>query len=214
MATDDIARVVRLAIDLVLVPSRIRMLKSEPLPEGVSFLLRIAAGDRNAAREAGELSGKSPEVVQAAAGFFIQQILFAPQADSYRVLGAQRDATAADLRRNLALLARWLHTDAGGKAQLSIFVPRVMEAWNNLKTPERRAAYDRRGTANESREQIRRDCRSGDSSANPASNRKMRSSRRAATSAREVSLFNGIQMRERIGLLRHVFYFVFRKNRR
>ena len=50
-------------------------------------------------------------MVRLAATFFIEQILFAPHADSYRVLGASPQASASELRRNVALLLRWLHPD-------------------------------------------------------------------------------------------------------
>src|SRR5262249_32076942 len=77
-----------------------------------------------------------------AATFFIEQILFAPDADSYRVLGAEPQASPAELRRNLALLLRWLHPDLDPRGERSVFIGRVTAAWNNLKTPEKRAAYD------------------------------------------------------------------------
>jgi curved DNA-binding protein CbpA len=85
---------------------------------------------------------RSREVVQRAAEFFIEQILFAPNADSYRVLGASPQASAADLRQNLGLLLRWLHPDVEVCGERSIFIGKVTAAWNDLKTPERRAAYD------------------------------------------------------------------------
>ena len=50
-------------------------------------------------------------MVREASAFFIEQILLGPDADSYRVLGADRNAAAAELRRNMALLLRWLHPD-------------------------------------------------------------------------------------------------------
>ncbi len=106
------------------------------------FLLRIAANDEEATREAIVLTGKSPETLRAAAAFFIEQILLRPGANSYHILGVGADATASQLRQNLALLLRWLHPDVSENAQRSIFVTRVTTAWNDLKTPEKRAAYD------------------------------------------------------------------------
>ena len=132
----------RVAVDLMLIPSRVRSLRTAPLPHGVPFLLRIAANDGEATREAIVLTGKSPETLRAAAAFFIEQILLRPGADSYHILGVGPDATASQLRQNLALLLRWLHPDVSENAQRSIFVTRVTTAWNDLKTPEKRAAYD------------------------------------------------------------------------
>lgn len=130
------------AIDLMHVPSQVRLIRSEPLPDGVLLLLRIAAGDQEADQSAVDLTGRPRETVQRAATFFIEQILFAPSADSYRVLGADAQASAGELRRNVALLLKWLHPDLDPKGERSVFVGRVTAAWNNLKTPERRAAYD------------------------------------------------------------------------
>ena len=132
----------KIAIDLMHVPSQVRLLRSEPLPDDVQVLLRIAAGDNEAVSAAVSLTGRSHEVVWQAATFFIEQILFAPDSDSYRVLGASPAADASELRRNVALLLRWLHPDLDPQGDRSIFIGRVTAAWNNLKTPERRAAYD------------------------------------------------------------------------
>lgn len=130
------------AIDLMHVPSQVRLLRSQPLPDGVPILIRIAAGDDEAENTASLLMDRPRELVRQAAGFFIEQVMFAPNADSYRVLGTNPEASASDLRRNVALLLRWLHPDLDQRGERSIFVGRVTAAWNDLKTPERRAAYD------------------------------------------------------------------------
>ncbi|HEY1980067.1 MAG TPA: DnaJ domain-containing protein [Xanthobacteraceae bacterium] len=132
------------AIDLMHVPSQVRLYRAGPLPDDVLTLLRIAGGDEDVENAAALNADRSRSVVQRAATFFIEQILFAPDADSYRVLGAGPRATAAELRRNVALLMRWLHPDMDPQSDRSIFVGRVTAAWNDLKTPERRAAYDDR----------------------------------------------------------------------
>jgi hypothetical protein len=140
MMSDKMA--LRVAIDLLHGPSQVRLVRSEPLPRGVPVLLRIAAGDDAAEREAADLTVRSRDVVRRAAEFFIEQILFAPDTDSYRVLGSASQASASELRSNAALLLKWLHPDRDPHGERPIFVSRVTEAWNNLKTPERRAAYD------------------------------------------------------------------------
>jgi hypothetical protein len=132
----------KIAIDLLLVPSQARFLRSEPLPNDVVMLLRIAAGDDEAESAGVASTGRSRDVIRRAATFFIEQILFFPHADSYRVLGASPQASAAELRRNVALLLRWLHPDLDSSGERSIFVGRVTAAWNDLKTADRRTAYD------------------------------------------------------------------------
>jgi len=146
--TDKMA--LQVAMDLLHVPSQVRFVRSVPLPDGMPMLLRIAAGDEEAELTAAALTDRSRDIVRQAAAFFIEQILLAPYTDSYRVLGASPQASARELRRNLALLSKWLHPDSNTHNDRSIFIDRVTAAWNDLKTPERRAMYDqvRRGAPN------------------------------------------------------------------
>ena len=85
---------------------------------------------------------RSEAVLRQAAEFFIEQILMSPVSGSYRVLGANRDASGAELRHNMALLVRWMHPDVAASVDRSMFAGRVTLAWDDLKTAERRAAYD------------------------------------------------------------------------
>jgi hypothetical protein len=133
----------KVAIDLMHFPSQVRRFRSAPLPAGVLILLRIASGDEAATRYAAESVGCPSETLREAAVFFVEQMLLFPSADSYRVLGASPQATARELRRNMALLLRWLHPDLDRQGERSVFVTRVTRAWNDLKTRDRRAAYDR-----------------------------------------------------------------------
>jgi hypothetical protein len=137
------AATVRRAVDLMFLPGQVKIIRSDPLPDDVSVLLRIAAGDQEATRQAAISVSQSCDVVRKAAAFFIEQGLFFPGADSYRVLGAGPEAPNGELRRNMTLLLRWLHPDLDPIGERSVFTARVTGAWNDLKTPERRAAYDR-----------------------------------------------------------------------
>jgi DnaJ-class molecular chaperone len=49
----------------------------------------------------------------------------------------------------MALLLRWLHPDMDRHGERSLFAGRITQAWETLKTPERRAAYDRERSARE-----------------------------------------------------------------
>jgi len=147
---------VKAAIDLVQVPSRVRYQQSSPLPSDVVTVLRIAAGDEPALSEASNALDRSPALICEAAAFFIEQILLCPDADSYRVLGASQNATIDELRRNMALLLRRLHPDANRQSDQSIFTRRVTQAWEDLKTPERRAAYDKVSRAHDVKSRQRR----------------------------------------------------------
>ena len=129
------------ALMLLHMPTRARAMRAMPLPSDTSRLLQIAGNDAQAIDEAITESGRDEDVVRRAAAFFIEQVLWHPQADSYRVLGASPDADASDLKRNMTLLMSWLHPDVGPKDERSVFVARVTSAWNDLKTQERREDY-------------------------------------------------------------------------
>ncbi len=130
------------ALGLLHLPSRVRTLRARELPADLETLLRIVAGDDSVLSQAMKTSELSASVVQSAASFYIEQILLHPEADSYRVLGAAPDATIDELRRNMALLLRWLHPDHEANGARALFANRVTQAWNDVKTAERRVVYD------------------------------------------------------------------------
>jgi hypothetical protein len=147
---------IRVAIELLHVPSRVRIARIEPLPAGMDLLLRIAAGEEEAEGMASASTGRPKELVRQAAIFFIEQVLLCSNSDSYRVLGANSQASNRELRRNMALLIKWLHPDHDPGGQRSMFASRVIRAWDDLKTLKRRASYDdARRTASE-RKRVRK----------------------------------------------------------
>jgi hypothetical protein len=152
---------VRAAISLLHLPSSIRRYRSEPLPAGVDVLLQILAGDSAVLAEVAAQTERPPAMVRDAAKFFVEQIMLVPDTGSYRVLGAVSSAPAADLRHNMALLLRWLHPDKMQSDDRRALVDRVTLAWETLKTPERRAAYDAERTATAAKLKPRKRSRSG-----------------------------------------------------
>jgi hypothetical protein len=139
---DHATPALRAALDLLHFPAQVRRIRSAPLPDGMTDLLRIAAGEEEVIKQAIEVSRKSRETVREAASFFAEQILLFPEADSYRVLGANRNASYDELRRHLTLLLRWLHPDRDPRGERSVYTTRVTCAWNDLKTQDARYAYD------------------------------------------------------------------------
>ena len=137
------------ALTLVQRPIMVRAVRRSPLPNGVRLLLEVAAEETDALRTAQTMTGRSQNALQEAAGFFIEQVMLCIDANSYRVLGGSPASSRRELRRNMALLMKWLHPD--GKARRlpradlnrDFLIPRVMRAWEDLKTDERRARYDR-----------------------------------------------------------------------
>ena len=112
-----------------------------------------------AARQATRITDRSAEVVRNAAAFFIEQILLAP---GRRQLSRARQATRTDQQQRTpaqyGLLFKWLHPDMSTTAMRPLDVcGRVTLAWDNLKTPERRAAYDQERRALQSKTPVRQD---------------------------------------------------------
>lgn len=137
----------RLALYLFHLPTAVRRARGQPLPGGIVGLLEVAAGDIGASEAAAARLERPVEVVRQAAAFFIEQILLMQGADAYRVLGGTRACTDSELRRHMALLQRWAHPDLADKNEdreggRSALAARITLAWDALKTPERRAAYD------------------------------------------------------------------------
>jgi hypothetical protein len=183
------APALRIALDLLHIPSRVRVARSEPLPPGVHSLLRFAAGEGSEESLAIASKGWSHEEIHKAVEFFIEQVLLHPDADSYRVLGAIPEATTAELRRNMALLMRWLHPDKDSEGRRSMFVNRITRAWDDLKTADRRAAYDQQINS-------RRQGKKGSwAKKSQLESKKMRGEKRLAAPARRV---HGSRSRSRI----------------
>lgn len=131
------------AIQLLNSPSRIAAVRGQELPEGVTLLLRIVSGETAAVAEAMEISARSPERIVQSAEFYVEQILLAQGADPYRVLGGSARSPKDLLRMHMALLLRWLHPDVGREDEIRArSAIRVTRAWNEIKTPEKRAAFD------------------------------------------------------------------------
>jgi hypothetical protein len=123
-------------------PALLSGAQARPLPEGVITLLRLAGGDQALARQCAEASGETEAQVLAAATFFIQQVMFAPGGDSYRVLGVEADADDTRIKEHYRWLVRWLHPDRNTDDWDNVYADRVNVAWQDLRLPDRRAAYD------------------------------------------------------------------------
>ncbi|MCF6199916.1 MAG: J domain-containing protein [Hyphomicrobiaceae bacterium] len=124
-------------------PMQSRIIKKAPLPEGIVDLLNIASGDDQVIAKMAIATDRSEKFIKQAAIFFIENILLAQGTSSYRVLGTNSKASSRELRRNMALITRFLHPDLDENGDRAIFMTRLTAAWNDLKTPAKREAYDR-----------------------------------------------------------------------
>lgn len=66
--------------------------------------------------------------------------------DYYKIMGLSRDATQDDIKRAYRRLARKYHPDVSQEAEAEARFKEIGEAYEVLKDPERRAAYDRLGS--------------------------------------------------------------------
>ena len=118
--------------------------RSTALPDGIGELIRLA-GARQDILEAVSVdyqadAGELAESVR----FFLQQVLLAPGADHYRVLGVEQDADDATIRSRHRLLMRLFHPDrhVGQECWTDAYAARVNQAYNVLRRPQLRASYD------------------------------------------------------------------------
>ena len=132
----------RLAMALFRAPTLAGAMRQMPLPPNVLSLIKVAAGDQATIASAAQETGASADNVREAAVLFLQSVLLAPNGSHYRVLAVEPDAPQAQLRLHMAWLVKWLHPDRAGSQSESIFVNRVLSAWDAVKTPDRRETYD------------------------------------------------------------------------
>ena len=139
MAVEDALGV---ALALYRQPALVVDWRDRALPPDVELLLRVACREQAALQQARQRSGMSEDEAVEAAVFGVQQLLFGPRADAYRVLGGSIDSTQSQLRQHYRWLIKWLHPDRHDDGWEPVYADRVNLAWQALKTPERRARYD------------------------------------------------------------------------
>ena len=131
------------ALALARAPGERLVLRQRPLPEGMDGLLHIAAGHSGEVlADAVARTGESEADLVEAVRFYLREVLFHSGADAYRILGLERSASAAQAKSHHRWLQQWLHPDRHTSDWDAIFAGRVNAAWNQLRTDERRRAYD------------------------------------------------------------------------
>ena len=131
------------ALALLDAPGERHALRAKPLPPGVDSLLAVAAGGSIEPPDPASTLPSVPEArLREAARFYAREVLFFPQADAYRTLGVAPDASAEQIKAHHRLLQHWLHPDRLQGDDDAVFAGRINSAWNRLRSPDRRAAYD------------------------------------------------------------------------
>ena len=113
------------------------------LPPGVTTLLLVAAGN-SVADDAATALGIPPDELERAALFFIGQVLLAHNANHYRILGLEPGAAIDEIKEHHRLLMRLFHPDrqATPDERSDAIATRINQAYNVLRSPDARAAYD------------------------------------------------------------------------
>jgi len=113
------------------------------LPAGMGALLRLAGGTLPQV-EGIDQSFVAADKLQAAAKFFIEQVLLAHDADYYRTLGVGEAATLDEIKEHHRLLMWLYHPDRGNNTDewRDIFATRINLAYTTLRHPESRLTYD------------------------------------------------------------------------
>lgn len=111
------------------------------LPAGVEAILLAAGASQDQPGSAGE----DAEELRKAAVFFIEQVLFAPNADYYRLLGlSPQEATDAKIKEHYHLLMRLFHPDRRVSQDdwQAAYAGRLTQAYNVLRRPQSRSEYN------------------------------------------------------------------------
>ncbi len=124
--------VIELALDLARMPALARTSVVPPIPSNVVELMRIAAASPEACQAAVAKTGEPKRVVIEAARFYLQQVLFRPDADCYRVLGIEPTASRATARDHMRWLLEWLHPDRNNNSWDAVYAERVLKAWREV----------------------------------------------------------------------------------
>ena len=124
--------VIELALDLARMPTLVRSSPVPPLPPNITELMRIAAASPEACEAAAAQTGEPSLVLIEAARFYLQQVLFRPDADCYRILGIKRATSRATAREHMRWLLEWLHPDRNNNSWDAVYAERVLKAWREV----------------------------------------------------------------------------------
>jgi hypothetical protein len=126
--------VIELALDLARMPALARSSGAPAIPPNVIELMRIAAACPEACHAAVVQTGQPTTAVIEAARFYLQQVLFRPDADCYRILGIKPTASRATARNHMRWLLEWLHPDRNQNGWDGVYAERVLRAWREVSS--------------------------------------------------------------------------------
>ncbi|QIL21735.1 J domain-containing protein [Thermomonas sp. HDW16] len=87
-------------------------------------------------------TGEGRQYLMEASRFYLREVLLHRDADAYRILGVNRDASVEQIKAHHRWLQQWLHPDRHAGGENAVFAGRVNAAWHQLRDEARRGAYD------------------------------------------------------------------------
>jgi hypothetical protein len=121
------------ALALSRAPNLARAMRSRPLPEGLTFLLRMLSGELEALAEAQRLTRLDQDFIIAVAEFYVLRVMLFRGASSRRILGADPGMPRSQIRLHMGYLMSWLHPDRSGSSWRAVFARRVLDAWRQIE---------------------------------------------------------------------------------
>jgi hypothetical protein len=128
------------ALDLARLPALARTSVAPALPPNILELIRIAAACPEACEAAVAWTGQPTPVLINAARFYLQQVLFRPEADCYRILGIESGASRETARNHMRWLLEWLHPDRNNNSWDAVYAERVLKAWREVSNSHEHVA--------------------------------------------------------------------------
>lgn len=117
------------ALSLATRPSLADAARSQPLPHGITWLIRIAGGSTETLHRAVHLTGKDPHFIYAAVTFYLETVLWGEGSDGCRVLGVAPGASRDKVAEHTRWLMKLLVSDLGRNEAGSRHAERVFSAW-------------------------------------------------------------------------------------
>jgi hypothetical protein len=114
-------------------PRLARVMRSMRLPEGLTFLLQILSGEREARVEAQRVTRLDEDAIVSIVEFYVLQVMLFRGASSRRILGVEPGAERSQIRRNMVYLMIWLHPDREASPWRVVFARRVLDAWRQIE---------------------------------------------------------------------------------
>lgn len=139
MSTDAL----ELALALHQAPIQRFALRDRPLPANMDEVLQLASAMQPQLENAASRFSESEDTIVEAVRFYLQQVLFEPGTDAYRIFGVASNAEFTQVRQHHIWLQRWLHPDRRGEDWESALATKVNWAWQQLRNESSREEYDR-----------------------------------------------------------------------